>query len=167
MEPRKVDGQSREYDVRIETTEGGDQKVTVPLIRDGNSDYIRVNLCGEKEVKFVFDTGAEMCQISAHDAKGLKFFLTTNPLRLMGAHGHIVNAKEAILTSMTIAGLTARNVRCAIVDEACGEVPALLGQTFLRLFDYSYGQHSKTLTLWLAKKEVKSDGDENERSDAA
>ena len=59
---------------------------------------------------------------------------------------------------MKVGELVAKNVRCVITENGC----ALLGQKFLKVFDYSYSQSRGELTLTMAKK-----AEDNGKSDAA
>lgn len=158
LEPVK-NTKTREQTIDIEKATGEcESPVVIYLVRDGNSDYINID-CGGKTIKFCFDTGAEICQLSSADLKGCAYFPTGRTFNLVGAAGLGVPAKEVLICRMEVAGLVCKNVRCAVTEPLLGEVPALLGQNFLRMFDYTYFQNKGRLTLTLAKEEEEEDGD--------
>ena len=164
LEPAKS-AKTREFDVKIEqasTDIGASDSVEIALIREGNSDFVSID-CGFRRIKFVFDTGAEICQVNSSDVKGVDHFVTGRTFSLVGAAGLAVPAKEILICSMMIGTLTAKNVRCAVVEPILGDVPNLLGQNFLRMFDYTYSQKSSILTLRLAT----AGGEQNEQQTAA
>jgi len=63
------------------------------------------------------------------------------------ADGSRVMAKVTIIPSITVGQLTIKNVVCAVLPKEKGEVSPLLGQSFLRHFDYKYAQGSGRLVL--------------------
>ncbi len=143
---------SREHEVNIEEADGEVGEVVIPLIREGDSDYIEI-LCGSRMIKFCFDTGATSCHVSSADLKGVEYFATGRTALVSDAAGRTSTCKEIIIAEMTVCGLRAKNVRCLVGEPTEGEIPALLGQNFLRMFDYHYSQSKGTLTLTIAKKE--------------
>jgi predicted aspartyl protease len=148
---------SRETDVQIEATDGSGT-VVVPLIREGDSDYVMIDCGGGKQVRFCFDTGAEVCTIGTDQLKGVEYFATGRTTAMQGVGGHVSTCKEILIAEMSVEGLLARNVRCLVV-EGTGSATAntLLGQNFLRLFDYAYSQRNATLSLTLAEKDDESE----------
>jgi predicted aspartyl protease len=74
------------------------------------------------------------------------------------ADGSEVQAKVAIIRSIKVGKLEAKNVECAVLPPGKAEAPPLLGQSFLRNFDYKYTQKTGRLVL------TKVEPDEHVRS---
>jgi clan AA aspartic protease (TIGR02281 family) len=135
----------------LERARGRVESETFTLRRHGGVDLLDVTLNGKGPVSMVFDTGAGPTAIPAGLAAqlGLKYTGSSVPLRVAG--GSEVQAKVAVISSVKAGRLLIRNVECAVIPEGNGESPPLLGQSFLRNFDYKYTQ--KTARLVLTKVE--------------
>lgn len=153
LEPSKS-SKSREHTVDIEQATGDCGTVVIQLIKERNTDYIDIE-CGRKTIRFVFDTGAETCSISADELKSglVDYFVTGRTITMVDASGGHTPTKEIIVATMSVAGMIAKNVRCVMVEPTKGHVDCLLGQNFLRMFNYKYSQLRGTLELTIAKKE--------------
>jgi clan AA aspartic protease (TIGR02281 family) len=131
----------------LERTEGSVQSDTIPLHREGGLDHIDVMLNGKGPVRMVFDTGAGPTIIPARLASKLGLKPTGSTVPCEVADGSKVLARGMIIPTITVGRLTLKNVVCAVIPHEKGDVPPLLGQSFLRHFDYKYAPGSGRLVL--------------------
>ena len=150
----------------LEQMRGKVQSETFTLQREGGVDHLDVMLNGKGPVRMVFDTGAGPMAISTSLAAslGLKSTGKTVPCRV--ADGSEVMAKLLIIPSVKVGRLTVRNVECAVIPAEKGESPPLLGQSFLRNFDYKYTQKTGRLVLTKIESDqpIKSPGPKPRKS---
>jgi len=150
----------------LELMRGKVQSETFTLHREGGVDHLDVMLNGKGPVRMVFDTGAGPMAIPASLAEslGLKPTNKTVPCRI--ADGSEVMAKLLIIPSVRVGPLSVPNVECAVIPAEKGDSPALLGQTFLRNFDYKYTQKSGKLVLTKIAPDqpIKSSGPNSRKS---
>jgi hypothetical protein len=143
-------GPSRDFQTAaqwLERTESLFQSDTIELHREGGIDHIDAMLDGKGPVRMVFDTGAGPTIIPARLASDLDLKPTSRTVPCAVADGSKVMAKVMIMPSITVGKLTIKNVVCAVMPKEKGNVPPLLGQSFLRHFDYKYIQGSGRLVL--------------------
>jgi predicted aspartyl protease len=143
-------GPSRDFQTAaqwLERTESLFQSDTIELHREGGIDHIDAMLDGKGPVRMVFDTGAGPTMIPAGLASGLGLKPTGRTVSCAVADGSKVLARIMIIPTIRVGKLTIKNVVCAVLPEAKGDVPPLLGQSFLRHFDYKYAQGSGRLVL--------------------
>jgi hypothetical protein len=141
-------GPSRDFQAAVkwlERTESLFQSDTVELHREGGIDHIDALLDGKTPVRMVFDTGAGPTMIPAGLASELGLKPTGRTVSCQVADGSRVTAKIMVIPSIRVGKLTIKNVVCAVLPT--GDVPPLLGQIFLRHFDYKYAQGSGRLVL--------------------
>ncbi len=131
----------------LERTESLFQSDTIELRREGGIDHIDAMLNGQGPVRMVFDTGAGPTMIPARLASELGLKPTGRSVSCEVADGSKVMAKIMIIPSVRVGKLTIKNVVCAVMPKEKGDVPPLLGQSFLRHFDYKYAQGSGRLFL--------------------
>lgn len=127
--------------------EGG--RVSVPLIRGGNTFLVRALVNGRREALFFVDTGASLTTISKGLAQelGLAVGPGSPTVTLVTASGRI-EVPVAIVESIQVGGLEARNVRVAVFDLPGGsQVAGLLGNTFLSRFHVQLDPAQAVLTL--------------------
>jgi clan AA aspartic protease (TIGR02281 family) len=131
----------------LERVRGKVQSETFTLRRGGGVDHLAVVLNGKGPVSMVFDTGAGPTSLPAKMAAdlGLRFTGKTVPCRV--ADGSEIEAKVAIIRSVRVGQLEIKNVECAVMPPGQREAPPLLGQSFLRNFDYKYTQQTGRLVL--------------------
>jgi clan AA aspartic protease (TIGR02281 family) len=128
-------------------TEASVQSDSIPLHREAGVDYIDAMLNGKGPVRMVFDTGAGPTMISTKLASDLGLKPTGRTITCEVADGAKVTARLMIIPTITVGRLTIKDVVCAVMPRERGDVPPLLGQTFLRHFDYKYTQGSGRLVL--------------------
>jgi clan AA aspartic protease (TIGR02281 family) len=143
-------GPSKEFETAITTLErleGEVQSEKVELHRENGVDRIDAMLNGKGPVRMVFDTGAGPTTISASLASRLALKPTGRMVSCEVADGTKVMAKEMVIRSVGVGRLTVKNVTCVVMPKEKGEVAPLLGQSFLRHFDYKYTQGAGHLAL--------------------
>jgi clan AA aspartic protease (TIGR02281 family) len=127
--------------------EGSVQHDTVALHRNNGVDHVDVMLNSHGPVRMVFDTGAGPTTISAALALQLGLKPTGRMVPCVVADGSRVMAKEMIIRTVEVGRLTVKNVACVVMPKEKGDVPPLLGQSFLERFDYKYTQGAGRLVL--------------------
>jgi len=124
------------------------ERVAVPLLRSGNSFFVRARVNG-RQVIFVLDTGASLTTISQGLAKelGLAVGPGSPTVSLTTASGR-VEAPVSSVESIEVGGAEARNVQVAVLDLPGGsQVVGLLGNTFLSRFRVQLDPAQGVLTL--------------------
>jgi len=107
-----------------------------------------VTLNNSVSANFIIDTGATYTIISTELANKLKLNLNnTQKINLITANGTIT-ASKAILNSVEINGLTAKNVEVAVSNMGTNSsLPGLLGMSFLKNFKVTIDKSAGKLTL--------------------
>lgn len=129
----RVDGQVREFSLSRQQISGGYKKTdkVARLPRNEDGHYYVKALVNGRPAKMVIDTGASAIGMSALHAKELGIeYKNGKPIRISTAGGK-VDGFLVQLKSVSIGGLTVRNVSAAIHE---GNFPRviLLGMSFLR-----------------------------------
>lgn len=111
-------------------------RVSVPLIRQGNSFLVRALLNGRRDALFYVDTGASFTTISSGVAQELGIYAGPGApsVTLLTASGSI-QVPIATVESVQIGGLEARDVQVVVHDLPRGALGVgLLGLSFLNRF---------------------------------
>jgi clan AA aspartic protease (TIGR02281 family) len=111
-------------------------RVSVPLIRQGNSFLVRALLNGRRDALFYVDTGASYTTISSAVAQELGLYVGSGApsVTLLTASGSI-QAPMANVESLQVGGLEARDVQVVVHDLPRGALGVgLLGLSFLNRF---------------------------------
>jgi len=143
-------GPSKEFETAskwLGRLEGSVQSENVELHRENGVDHVDAMLNGKGPVRMVFDTGAGPTTISASLASRLSLRPTGGTVSCEVADGTKVMAKEMVIRTVGVGRLTVKNVTCVVMPKEKGEVAPLLGQSFLRHFDYKYTQGAGHLVL--------------------
>ncbi|HWT82862.1 MAG TPA: aspartyl protease family protein [Candidatus Methylomirabilis sp.] len=125
------------------------ERVAVPLLRSGNSFFVRALVNGRRQVIFVLDTGASLTTISQGLAKelGLAVGPGSPTVALMTASGR-VEAPVSSVETIEVGGAEARNVQVAVLDlPGSSQLVGLLGNTFLSQFRVQLDPAQGVLTL--------------------
>jgi aspartyl protease family protein len=127
-------------DVALQVTPGGLPQVVLQRNRMGH--YVASGTINGEPVVFLLDTGATTVSMSLHLARELNL-----PLRQGGmsrtANG-LVQTWATRLDSVSLGGLTARNLRASVMPNLPGD-EVLLGMDYLKRFEMI--QRGETLTL--------------------
>jgi aspartyl protease family protein len=117
---------------------------------------------GKHTKPMMLDTGASLVLIPQGLAReiGLTPAATDRSLDLKLADGRTVQAKLMKLDSLQVGKFTAEKVPCAVLPADLSQAPALLGQTFLRLFSYRVNPQTQKLTLKQLEVPTKPPGKE-------
>lgn len=124
-------------------------RVSVPLIRGGNSLFVRALLNGRREGIFILDTGASYTTISSAVAQelGISFGPGSPSVTLMTASG-MIEAPVSTLPSIQVGGVEAKDVVVVVHDlpgqtriashdlPPSSRVVGLLGLSFLSRFQF-------------------------------
>jgi len=116
------------------TSMGG--RVSVPLIRQGNSFLVRALLNGRRDALFYVDTGASFTTISSGVAHELGIYVGPGApsVTLLTASGSI-QVPMATVESLQVGGIEARDVQVVVHDLPRGALGVgLLGLSFLNRF---------------------------------
>lgn len=130
---------------RLEMTLGGfadppafaGDRVSVPLIRQGNVFLVRALLNGRREAIFYLDTGASLTIISTEVAQELGiFFGPGSPTVTIRTVSGTIQVPVTAVETIQVGGLEARDVSAAVFDlpHASRVVVGLLGNSFLSRF---------------------------------
>jgi clan AA aspartic protease (TIGR02281 family) len=135
----------------LEKAEGSVQSETVDLHREGGVARVDALLGGRGPVRMVFDTGAGPTTLPAGLAAALGLRPTGRTVACQVADGTTVLATEMIIPSVTVGRLSVKDVVCAVLPREKGDPAPLLGQSFLRHFDYKYVRGAGRLVLTRVK----------------
>lgn len=152
MEPRTIEGLERHYEMGIEPVEGCEGEDVVDVVRRNGVDHVTARLNDEIDVEFMLDTGAGGVMISGDTSSALQLMRTGDTMHCSDANGQTTELPRALINSLQIGRFVIKNLRCIVHDKHGPEFDPLLGQTVLRLFNYTYNQSESTLTLSLANK---------------
>jgi clan AA aspartic protease (TIGR02281 family) len=124
-------------------------RVSVPLVRMGNTYQVRAVLNGRREATFIVDTGASYTTISTAVARELGVRLGPgSPTVTIVTASDTIQVPVGTLESIQIGGLEARDVPVAVIDlPRVGLVVGLLGNTFLSRFQVQLDPVQGTLML--------------------
>jgi len=149
----------------LERVLGKVQSETFTLHREGGVDHLDAMLSGKGPFRMVFDTGAGPTVLSTRLATDLSLKATGRTVPCRVADGSEVMAKVMIIPSLKVGRLTVRNVECVVMPPEKENSPPLLGQTFLRNFDYKYSQKTGRLVLTKieADKPIRGSGPKSPR----
>jgi clan AA aspartic protease (TIGR02281 family) len=120
---------------------------TVPLLRVGNALFVDVVLNGFLQSRLLVDTGAELTVISMALAKQLALNLdeaATVPLQSVSG---VFLAPLTKVKSITVGGVTIRDVEVVVHDIAQGSSGGLLGMSFLDNFQVTMHAAEGSMTL--------------------
>jgi predicted aspartyl protease len=131
----------------LEQIRGQIRHETFTLHREGGVDYLDAMLNGKGSIRMVLDTGAEPTMLPERLAGDLDLKPTGRTAPCAVANGKQIIGKIMIIPSLTVGQLTVRNVVCVVIPSRKENTPPLLGQTFLRHFDYKYTQQTHRLEL--------------------
>ena len=111
-------------------------RVSVPLVRSGNTFQVRALLNGRREVLLVVDTGASFVTIPSAVARELGVHIGPgSPTVTIVTASDTMQVPIGIVESIQIAGLEARDVQVAVIDlPRGGAAVGLLGNSFLSRF---------------------------------
>jgi clan AA aspartic protease (TIGR02281 family) len=106
-------------------------------------------LNGKVPVRMVFDTGAGLTTISAKLASqiGLKPSPSDSPVELTVANGAKVQGKKMTIATVRVGKTTVKNVECAVMPQATGDVDPLLGQSFFKNLTIEFNQDTGRLKI--------------------
>ncbi len=124
-------------------------KVSVPLIRAGNSFLVRAQINGRRDAVFVVDTGASLTTISTSVAQELGMhFGAGAPMITIGTASGTIRAPVGSVESIRIGSAEAQDVRVAVLDLPWGsQITGLLGNSFLSRFHVQLDATQGVLTL--------------------
>lgn len=102
----------------------------VRIPRGMNGHYFVTGYTAGRAIDFIVDTGASAVVINLNQAKALGInYRNGAPIKVNTASG-ISNARDTMLTKLTIGNITLHNIRC-IVNISAYPTTALLGNSFL------------------------------------
>jgi len=106
----------------------------------------RVSLNGTKEADLIVDTGASTVVLGRPLATRLGLRYDQWPARRAATAAGIRDVRIGYLDSVTVQGVSARHVECAVIDDLVGP-PGLLGLSFLSRFEMHADPSKGVLTL--------------------
>jgi clan AA aspartic protease (TIGR02281 family) len=121
----------------------------IPLRNDTGVYEVDVVFNGKVTKPLCFDTGAALISLPAE----LAAEIGVNPgpdaptLIMEIADGSRYNAKKAVIPSVRVGKFVLKDVECVVNPPEKKNVPALLGQSFIRHFEYKIDNVTKTLVL--------------------
>jgi clan AA aspartic protease (TIGR02281 family) len=157
----------------LKRSAGSVQTESIELHRENGVFHVMAMLNGKVPIRMVFDTGAGLTTISAKLASqiGLKPSPTDSPVELTVANGAKVQGKRMTIPSVRVGKTTVRNVECAVMPEATGDVDPLLGQSFFKNLTIEFNQDTGRLKIskvdTTAGSEAAADADANDSPKAA
>jgi clan AA aspartic protease (TIGR02281 family) len=124
-------------------------RTVIPLVKEGNSFYVRVKLNDKLWGKFLVDTGASAMQISGAMEKKLKVKPERGrmiPVSLAG--GAMVAGRLVILKKVQLGAASVENVRAIVLEgDNQGMRDGLLGMSFLENFVFQIDARRGELIL--------------------
>jgi len=138
--------------VEEDTTFDKEGPQTVQLVDNNGMIWVQATLNHKEQVSMFLDTGAGIVVIPYHIAKRLWVFDKSGPrIQLVSANGGITNATYALIESIRVQGVEARNVDAAILPENAPVLPGInggiLGMSFLKKFKFTLDSKNKELIL--------------------
>jgi aspartyl protease family protein len=133
----------------LKRSEGSVQSESIELHRENGVFHVMAMLNGKVPVRMVFDTGAGLTTISAKLASqiGLKPLPSDSPVELTVANGAKVQGKKMTIPTVRVGKTTVKNVDCAVMPEANGDVDPLLGQSFFKNLTIEFNQDTGRLKI--------------------
>lgn len=115
----------------------------IVLERARNGHFYTNATINQQNIHFIVDTGADTITLSGDDAKRLRInYQNGTPVQVQTANG--INVAYSVkLASITIQGITIRNIRADIMPSMSGI--NLLGQNYLHLFHVETKNNTMTL----------------------
>lgn len=115
----------------------------IVLERSRNGHFYTDATINQQNIHFIVDTGADTITLSGDDAKRLRInYQNATPIQVQTANG--INVAYSVkLASITIQGITIRNIRADVMPSMSGI--NLLGQNYLHLFHVETKNNTMTL----------------------
>jgi hypothetical protein len=130
---------------------------TFDLLREGGVDHIDAQLSGGGRLRMILDPTAAQVILPAGLASRLALRSTDRTVAWKAAGGKAVTVPEMTIPSVHVGHMTARDVACAVVPAEQGDVAPVLGQSFLKQFDYKHLQKAGKLVLIKSKSDQPSE----------
>jgi aspartyl protease family protein len=144
----------------VEKAEGSVQREFVPLREDAGVFEVDVTFNNKVVKSLCLDTGASFISLSAKVAAeiGLKPGKSDPTVLTEIADGSKVQAKLMKIPSVRVGKFTVRDVPCIVAPADQGDVPLLLGGSFLKNFSYHVNPGEGKLILAKVETEDVKDG---------
>jgi aspartyl protease family protein len=133
----------------LKKSAGSVQSESIELHRENGVFHVMAMLNGKVPVRMVFDTGAGLTTISSKLASqiGLKPSPSDAPVELTVANGAKVQGKKMTIPTVRVGKTTVKNVECAVMPQANGDVDPLLGQSFFKNLTIEFNQDTGRLKI--------------------
>jgi aspartyl protease family protein len=133
----------------LKKSAGTVQSESIELHRENGVFHVMAMLNGKVPVQMVFDTGAGLTTISSKLASqiGLKPSPSDSPVELTVANGAKVQGKKMTIPTVRVGKTTVKNVECAVMPQATGDVDPLLGQSFFKNLTIEFNQDTGRLKI--------------------
>jgi aspartyl protease family protein len=155
----------------LKKSAGSVQTESIELHRENGVFHVMAMLNGKVPVRMVFDTGAGLTTISSKLASqiGLKPSPSDSPVELTVANGAKVQGKKMMIPTVRVGKTTVKNVECAVMPQATGDVDPLLGQSFFKNLTIEFNQDTGRLKITKVDTsgEAAADSDARENPSAA
>ncbi len=133
------------------------QSGVIKLHREANTFLVDVRLNEKPTRQMVLDTGASSISLPFDMANELGLTVTDEDqkVQVQLADGRIVLAAAKILDSVQVGQFIVKNVECLVLPEELVAAPALLGNSFLKHFQFRLDPEAGELSM----VRIESDGD--------
>jgi aspartyl protease family protein len=133
----------------LKRSAGSVQTESIELHRENGVFHVMAMLNGKVPVRMVFDTGAGLTTISSKLASqiGLKPSPSDSPVELTVANGAKVQGKKMTIPTVRVGKTVVKNVECAVMPQATGDVDPLLGQSFFKNLTIEFNQDTGRLKI--------------------
>ena len=147
-QPPDVDGLLTGLERKWDQISKGVFREEIPLTVRGNSLFVDA-VVGESPLRMVLDSGASIITLPSRAAAELKLSIPADAptLTLSVADGRTIPAREVTLPVVRVGTFEVRDVRAAVMTDDAFAAEPLLGNSFLKHFQFEIDQSAKTLKL--------------------